>query len=153
MPRRLPFGSKGREGKGKEREWKKIKKREREKEEDTRVHTNSSKINEAGNCGVYGVYRCVTITAEMLAGYRVQRGYRLLGTEFRSHPSLEMVAFIFVILWISRMEKEGKSEDAGLPFFLEIEWDVWEEGGGRERGERTSWNEIWRLWESRWLRL
>lgn len=77
----------------------KIKKREREREEkDTRVHTNSSKINEAGNCGVYGVYRCVTITAEMLAGYRVQRGYRLLGTEFRSHPSLEMAAFIFVIL-------------------------------------------------------
>lgn len=32
MPRRLPFGSKGREGKGKEREWKKIKKRERERE-------------------------------------------------------------------------------------------------------------------------
>lgn len=97
------------------------------------MHTNSSKINEAGNCGVYGV--CHDNGRDVGRMYRVQRGYRLLGTEFRSHPSLQMAAFIFVI-----PVNFANGERGGCLFFLEIERDVWEREEGRKKLERDCGN-------------
>lgn len=98
------------------------------------MHTNSSKINEAGNCGVYGV--CVTITGEMLAGciaYNVAIGSLGRSFEFPPFPSNGRVYLRYPCEFREWRKRR-------MPFFL----GNWTRRMGkreRERGER-SWNEI-----------
>lgn len=119
MPRRLPFASNRIEatrGEGREREgMERIKERGYARAQPTRLVENKR----ASKIVAYGLCTCCHDNGRDVAGYRVQRGYRLLGTEFRSSPQWPRSSSLSCVNFANGERGEG----AG--FFLEIERDVW----------------------------